>query len=312
MNSKTLVPKLIIVTIFLALLVVTIFLYLQNRNQTETISRLTKQINNYQAENASATAAFIAERENASSTIAELSSRLALTSEELQEIEDDLKREKDRNEDFEKQIKKISGTVGVLDKLSKTDKELLQKYSKVYFLNENYIPERLKQIDNEYILAGKKDQYFHAEAVDYLIDMIDDAKEDGIDLKIVSAYRSFDEQMAVKDQYSQIYGSGANTFSADQGYSEHQLGTTVDLTITEVGGAYTSFAKTPAYSWLLEHAHRYGFALSYPENNSYYIFEPWHWRFIGIDLARDLHRQEAFFYDWDQRKIDEYLVSIFD
>ena len=53
-------------------------------------------------------------------------------------------------------------------------------------------------------------------------------------------------------------------------------------------------------------------SFSYPENNTFYDFEPWHWRFVGTDLARDLRRDGVEFYEWDQRKIDEYLISIFD
>jgi zinc D-Ala-D-Ala carboxypeptidase len=61
-----------------------------------------------------------------------------------------------------------------------------------------------------------------------------------------------------------------------------------------------------------DNAYKYGFTLSYPESNTYYTFEPWHWRFVGEDLARDLRSDKAYFYDWDQRKIDGYLVNIFD
>jgi zinc D-Ala-D-Ala carboxypeptidase len=261
---------------------------------------------------ASTTETFALERAAASSTIATLSQRLELTAEELEEIEDNFRDEKDRNEEFEDQIKKISGTVGVLDKLSKTDKELLQKYSKVYFLNENYIPSNIKAIDSRYILAGRKSQSFHGNALPFLEKMLDAATEDDIELKVVSAYRSFDEQMQLKGAYTQSYGSGANAFSADQGYSEHQLGTTLDLTDPATNGPYLAFKNTEAYAWLLDNAHRYGFILSYPENNSFYVYEPWHWRFVGEDLARDLYKANAHFYDWEQRKIDTYLVSIFD
>ncbi len=261
---------------------------------------------------ASSSEAFAIERETASSTIAELSSRLSLTAEELDDIEGDYRKEKNKNDEFEDQIKKISGTVGVLDKLSKTDKELLQKYSKVYFLNENYIPSNIKQIESTYLLPGRKSQSFHGNALPYLEDMIEAAADDDIVLKVVSAYRSFDEQMQLKGAYTQSYGSGANAFSADQGYSEHQLGTTLDLSDPITNGPYLSFKNTEAYTWLQENAHRYGFILSYPENNTFYVFEPWHWRFVGEDLASDLHKDDANFYDWEQRKIDTYLVSIFD
>lgn len=242
----------------------------------------------------------------------ELSDTLKTASADLEDLRDDYRQEKDKNDEFDDKIRKISKTVGVLNKLSKTDEELLQKYSKVYFLNENYIPSNITQIDDTYVLPGKDPMFFHGDALPFLDDMIDEAADDGVDLKIVSAYRSFDYQQALKGQYTTVYGSGANTFSADQGYSEHQLGTAVDLTDPDTGGTYTSFAQTDAYKWLLRNAYRYGFTLSYPEDNDFYVFEPWHWRFVGVELAEDLHDEHAHFYDWDQRKIDEYLIKIFD
>lgn len=312
MESKILNLKTVSAVIAGLLAVVSGYLFMQNRDQTARIDMLLEERNYFLLENASTTKAFEEEQAIASSTIAELSERLALTSEELEDIERDLKREEDKNEKFEDQIKAISGTVGVLDKLSKTDKELLQKYSRTYFLNENFVPMKLEQVRSKYILPGKKDQYFHGDAIDFLTDMLDDAAKDKIDIKIVSAYRSFDEQQQVKGQFTQVYGTGANTFSADQGYSEHQLGTTVDLTDPVTAGAFTSFAQTEAYDWLIDNAYKYGFVLSYPEDNTFYIYEPWHWRFVGTDLAADLHRKNAEFYEWDQRTIDEYLVNIFD
>lgn len=252
------------------------------------------------------------ELSEASNTIAMLTRKLDETEEDLEDLEDDYRDEKNKNDEFEDQINKITGTVKDLDKLSKTDKELLQKYSKVYFLNENYSPVKLKKIDEDYYLPGKDPMFFHANALPFLEEMIEDAKDDDIELKIISAYRSFDHQEQLKGQFTTVYGSGANTFSADQGYSEHQLGTTLDITDPETGGTYESFADTDAYKWLLKNAYKYGFVESYPEGNSYYVFEPWHWRFVGVDLAKDLHRADAHFYDWEQRKIDEYLLTIFD
>ena len=241
-----------------------------------------------------------------------LESELADTNDELSAVLADLRREENRNEEFADQIRDLAGTVGTLDKLSKTDQELLQKYSRTYFLNENFIPSKLVQINDRYILPGKKDQYFHGDAVKYLTDMLDAAKRAGHDIKIISAYRSFDEQQELKGQFTQVYGSGANAFSADQGYSEHQLGTAVDIVDVDTGETSQSFADTEAYEWLLDNAYRYGFILSYPEENGFYIFEPWHWRFVGRDLARDLNRAGDTFYDWSQRDIDEYLIKIFD
>ncbi|PIR37926.1 MAG: hypothetical protein COV34_02455 [Candidatus Zambryskibacteria bacterium CG10_big_fil_rev_8_21_14_0_10_42_12] len=224
----------------------------------------------------------------------------------------ELSAEKNRNEEFAQQIGEIAGTVGTLEKLSQTDEELLQKYSKVYFLNEHYTPSHLSQLENEYLYDENQDQYIHSRVLPYLEDMILDAKDDDVTLYIRSAYRSFGTQSQLKSNYSVTYGSGANTFSADQGYSEHQLGTTVDFTTTGINGGLTGFQNTKAYEWLRNNAHKYGFVLSYPPNNDYYIFEPWHWRFVGVDLATHLHGGDIYFYDMEQREIDEYLVNIFD
>lgn len=110
-----------------------------------------------------------------------------------------------------------------------------------------------------------------------------------------------------------IYGTGANAFSADQGYSEHQLGTAVDLTVANQDPVLDiKFDSTAAFAWLTNNAYRFGFILSYPKNNSYYQYEPWHWRFIGIALATRLHSENKYFYDLDQRDINTYLPSIFD
>ena len=129
---------------------------------------------------------------------------------------------------------------------------------------------------------------------------------------MASAFRSFDTQASLKSGYKITYGSGANKFSADQGYSEHQLGTSVDFTTPDVGGNFSKFQTDPAYQWLQNNAHHYGFILSYPEENTYYKFEPWHWRFVGVELASDLHGENKYFYDMDQREIDTYLIKLFD
>lgn len=212
------------------------------------------------------------------------------------------------------QVGEIASTVGTLKKLSETDKELLQKYSKVYFLNENYVPSSLGVIDKKYIYQLKdKDLELHTNVLPYISRMLDVASTSGMKLEVISAYRSFGEQAGLKSAYKVTYGSGsANQFSADQGYSEHQLGTTVDFTTPKIGDTFSGFSKTPEYDWLLAHAHEYGFIISYPKDNGYYQFEPWHWRFVGIKLATMLHNEKKNFYDLDQREIDKYLITIFD
>lgn len=218
-----------------------------------------------------------------------------------------------RNDVFEGQIQTISSTVGLLDKLSKTDRELLQKYSKVYFLSENFVPSALSDIDLTFLYRKEKPEKIHTSVKPYLENLLKTASTDSVNFFVLSAYRSFGTQANLKANYKITYGAGtANKFSADQGYSEHQLGSTVDFTATSTGETLTGFEKTNAYTWLVNNAYKFGFILSYPKGNTFYTYEPWHWRFVGVELATKLHNENKNFYDLDQREINTYLVKIFD
>lgn len=228
------------------------------------------------------------------------------------ELQTALEAEQAKNGTFASQITTITTTVGTLDKLAKTDKELLAKYSRVYFLSEHYTPKELTTLSNELGYPPEKPLQINARVSPYIDALMTAAKADGVDLRITSAYRSFASQKSLKTSYSVLYGKGANAFSADQGYSEHQLGTTVDFTTASSNGALVGFEKTKAHEWLLTHAHTYGFVLSYPKGNAYYQYEPWHWRYVGTALATRLYQDKDYFYELDQREIDTYLVSLFD
>ena len=211
------------------------------------------------------------------------------------------------------QVSQVTDTAIALDKLSKVDPQLLQKYSKVYFLNENYTPTTLASVAPKFSY-DKSTSYQILEGVaPHLDKLLNDASNNKIDLRVISAYRSFGTQAALKSSYQVTYGAGtANSFSADQGYSEHQLGTTVDFTTVATKDNFDIFDGTPAYKWLTDNAYTYGFVLSYPKNNTYYTYEPWHWRYVGVDLATRLHRTGKGFYDMDQRTINNYLSLFFD
>lgn len=257
-------------------------------------------------------AQFEIEKTRATETISELTANLTTLTADRDSLKESLEEEQKKYRALEKQVGSALKTVGQLDKLSKIDPELLQKYSKVYFLNEHYAPSKILPIEKEFLYSEGELEYLHAQVMPFFEEMVRDAKDDGVDLYVVSAFRSFNEQKSLKSAYTVTYGSGANTFSADQGYSEHQLGTTIDFTTKGINGGLSGFDTTPAFTWLTENAHRYGFVLSYPKGNAYYIYEPWHWRFVGEDLARKLHRDDKNFYDFDQREIDKYLISLFD
>ncbi|MDP3956541.1 MAG: M15 family metallopeptidase [bacterium] len=245
-------------------------------------------------------------------SLASTSLNLASTTLERDSLAAELSNQKVMVDALTGQVNGIVGDVGTLVKLSKTDPELLEKYSKVFFLNENYLPEKLAVVDPSYIF-NQKEQYFRSDVWPFLKNLMDTANGNGTPLAIISGYRSFDTQVDLKTTYKVTYGTNtANSFSADQGYSEHQLGTAVDFTTPELGASFDTMDKTKAYTWLTSNAYLYGFILSYPPNNSYYKFEPWHWRFVGKALAQRLHDENKYFYDLDQREIDKYLQNFFD
>lgn len=253
-------------------------------------------------------AAESARTEAASSTVA-----LELARTETAQLAEQLAAERERADTLAQEKRRAERKADELEDLAKLDPELLAKYSKVFFLNENYEPPKVVEIPAEYRSPEDRELSIRKEVLPFLKRLIEAAEDDGVEINVASAFRSFDQQAELKGQYTVTYGaSSANAFSADQGYSEHQLGTTVDFTSPENGGGLSGFSRTEAFTWLEENAYRYGFILSYPEGNAYYVYEPWHWRFVGEDLARHLHKKDLNFYDLDQRDIDSYLGEIFD
>lgn len=246
-------------------------------------------------------------------TIAALQNNLSLTEYERDKLTTVLGETEQKAGTLEAEKTELAGTVDTLKKLTTLDPELLKKYSKVYFLNEHYVPTSLIDISEKYVSGAGRKLQFHGDAWPYLQDLLDDSTADGVALRIQSAYRSYGTQASLKAAYKVTYGTtAANRFSAEQGYSEHQLGTTVDFSTAKSASLTTTFDTTPESKWLVANAYKYGFVISYPKNNKYYVYEPWHWRFVGVALATKLHDDKTFLYDVDQRTIDEYLLQIFD
>lgn len=121
------------------------------------------------------------------------------------------------------------------------------------------------------------------------VEMKKAAAAEGIDLRIVSGYRSYDYQKTLYNKYlnrpnqSKEY---VETYSARPGYSEHQTGMAID-----VNNASQSFLGTPEQKWLEENCVKYGFVIRYPEGKEEYtgfMYEPWHIRYLGKEMAQKL------------------------
>ena len=98
----------------------------------------------------------------------------------------------------------------------------------------------------------------------------------------------------------------ANRYSARPGYSQHQLGTTLDLTVS-----FRDFRTGPAPDWLRDHAHEFGFVLPYTAaatDRTGYVDEPWHARWVGAALASQLHA--AGYHDWVDVDADDAIALV--
>ena len=126
------------------------------------------------------------------------------------------------------------------------------------------------------------------EAKAALDEMIKEAKKDGVILTQISGFRSYTTQKSLYNNYVTRDGkAAADRYSARPGHSEHQTGLAFDLNSLD-----QDFAETKEGKWLAENCWRYGFIIRYPkdkENVTGYMYEPWHVRFLGKDLAKKVY-----------------------
>ena len=145
----------------------------------------------------------------------------------------------------------------------------------------SYEPDDLAVVPWDYTAQSSGRVYeLREEVVDAVTAMIDAAWDDGIDFRVSSPYRSGSRQQSI--YLNNVNNAGLNQrFSAPPGHSEHQLGTTVDF--SRPGGGFLNNTD-PQYHWLVENGEDFGFRQSYTADNideTGYIEEPWHWRYLG-------------------------------
>lgn len=130
--------------------------------------------------------------------------------------------------------------------------------------------------------------------------LVDAAAQDGRYIWGVSPYRSYDRQSGIYYGYvARSSRARADTYSARPGSSEHQTGLAVDVAVR--GRSYGTFGGTKEFEWMAEHAHEYGFILRYGEGMEYitgYIYEPWHYRYVGVDAATYIHDHDLTFEEY--------------
>ena len=198
--------------------------------------------------------------------------------------------------------------------------------NKQYALDTNYVPVSLTTLTCA-ILQGEREYKLDSRAAKALYAMLAEMQAAGIsDIMVASAYRSYDYQVNLYNQYLELERSGISedarrvfgqdyikanyldkkifrlsledartvvqSYSALPGQSEHQTGLCVDFAAGEEKDHLTeAFELTAAFQWLSQNAHKFGFILRYPrdkESITGYTYEPWHYRFVGREAATDI------------------------
>lgn len=162
--------------------------------------------------------------------------------------------------------------------------------NKEYLLPNDYIPYLVEPDVEIYHKGINERRYLQPIAADSLKEMFDAAEKDGCHMVLRCGFRSYTLQEQIYSWNLRTYGYyEATRYHALPGTSEHQTGLAVDLCCEATGyNNNFDFINTKEYTWLLINAHHYGWILRYPKHKSDltgYNFEPWHFRYVGVELA---------------------------
>ncbi|MBO5414833.1 MAG: D-alanyl-D-alanine carboxypeptidase family protein [Bacilli bacterium] len=186
------------------------------------------------------------------------------------------------SKDFTLTVKtKNAPKVAEIDTTSKGYK--ITKENDIYYINGVLIANKTYSLPSSYAPGGLLDIF-----TSNFNKMHDDALKEGINLEIISGYRSYADQAYIYNNYVLSDSkSNADTYSARAGHSEHQTGLAADI-----NSLNTNFIYTKEGMWLNNNCHKYGFIIRYPEGKASvtgYMYEPWHIRYVGTPLASELY-----------------------
>lgn len=173
--------------------------------------------------------------------------------------------------------------------------------NKYYKLDANYEASDLTIINSKYAVGTQKLRY---EAAKKFEEMANIMEKEGLKIYAGSTYRSFSYQEGLYNRYVKQDGfAEAETYSARAGYSEHQLGLAVDI----VNGKWNYLSENDEeYTYLINNSYKYGFILRYPRGKEYvtgYMFEDWHFRYLGVELATKVYNSSLTYDEYVAREV---------
>jgi D-alanyl-D-alanine carboxypeptidase len=170
--------------------------------------------------------------------------------------------------------------------------------NKLNHLPADYIPKNLVEPAIRFSFDSPDEKRNLQEPAALALEALFTAASDAdLNLFAVSGYRSYERQEAIyNNKVSSVGLTSADAVSARPGHSEHQSGLAMDISCESIGfGLEYAFGSTPEGLWVAAHAHEFGFIIRYPEDKTDitgYNYEPWHLRYIGIDLADYIYEHQ--------------------
>jgi len=174
--------------------------------------------------------------------------------------------------------------------------------NKCFFLDSSFIPSNLvylKDTNLSYIKRENEEMMIKKDILNSYQNLYTDALKNGFQLYIFSSYRDYNKQYHL---YYNVNNQN-DEYVARPGFSEHQSGYALDIS-TLYHGLTNNFQYSDEYKWLIENSYKYGFILRYPEekeNITGYKYEPWHFRFVGEDIAEFLYKNKL--------TLEEYILK---
>ena len=179
------------------------------------------------------------------------------------------------------------------------DKGILMLVNKYNYLEEDH---DIPNLENISLMYAYNDNLLQEEAVTNYVKMARAAKEEGLNLVVNTSYRTYNSQEKIYYNFVKQYGEEyAEENSARAGYSEHETALSIDIDANRTDADL--FEESSEYAWLMENAHEYGYILRYPkdlEKITGFSFEPWHYRYVGKEVAEKIKEENITFDEYYQ------------
>lgn len=175
-----------------------------------------------------------------------------------------------------------------------TKKDYTMMVNKHYQLEKDFKPDDIVDCS---LMYAYEENSLREEAYNAFKQLFKAAKKEGHVIIINSSYRDYDWQNRLYKSYKAESGQEyADSIAARPGFSEHQTGLSID--VATYNTPLAKFEDTEEFKWMSKNAHKYGFILRYPkgkEKITGYDYEPWHYRYVGVDVAKDIYEKNITF-----------------